>query len=152
MITARIYSLALVFLLSGVAMPDTAAGEEIEVAASDNPEYGARINRDGWINFALYSPAASAVNLLLYAAPDAKSPSRVIPMQRNGDDWRIRIRGGEAKPGLHYMYQAKGAAGIVARPTIRGHVQRRVPVKRSLCLSDRRSQLLACIRRNAVCR
>jgi pullulanase/glycogen debranching enzyme len=109
MITARIRSLALVFLLSGVAMPGIAVGQEIEVAASDNPEYGARINHDGWINFALYSPGASAVNLLLYAAPDAKSPWRVIPMQRNGDDWRIRIRGGEAKPGLHYMYQAKGA-------------------------------------------
>ena len=59
-------------------------------------------------DFGLYSPAASEVNLLLFTAPDSKSPSHLIPMQRKGDDWRIKIRGPEAKPGLFYMYQAKG--------------------------------------------
>src|SRR6266850_4485803 len=101
-------SLALVLLLLGIALPGIATAQEIKNATSDNPEYGARIDRDGWIHFGLYSPAASAVNLLLFNAPDAKSPSRVIPMERNGDDWRIKIRGAEAKPGLFYMYQAKG--------------------------------------------
>jgi isoamylase len=43
-----------------------------------------------------------------FDAPDAKSASKTIPLQRRGDDWRIKIRGAEAKPALYYMYQAKG--------------------------------------------
>jgi isoamylase len=107
--TVRRSSLALMLLLTGIALPGIAATQEIENAASDNPEYGARIDHGGWIHFGLYSPAATAVNLLLFDAQDAKLPSRVIPMQRNGDDWRIKIKGAEAKPGLYYMYQAKGS-------------------------------------------
>jgi glycogen operon protein len=107
--TVWLVLLALMLLLSGIVAPGIVRAQDIESAASDTPEYGARIDQDGWIHFGLYSPAATQANLLLFDAPDAKVPSRTIPMQRKGDDWRIKIRGAEAKPGLYYMYQAKGS-------------------------------------------
>jgi isoamylase len=80
----------------------------VESAPSDEQRLGAHIDQQGWIHFAMRSPGASQVRLLLFDDRRARTPAQVVPMQRHGQDWRIKIRGAEAKPGLPYMYQAAG--------------------------------------------
>jgi glycogen operon protein len=80
----------------------------VESAPSDQSSLGAHIDAQGWIHFGMHSPEADLVRLLLFEDARAKTPSQVVPMQKSGEDWRIKIRGAEAKPGLHYMYQAAG--------------------------------------------
>jgi isoamylase len=80
----------------------------VEPERSDEQRLGAHIDEQGWIHFGLHSPEADEVRLLLFDSPRARTPSQVVPMQKNGENWRIKIKGAEAKPGLLYMYQAAG--------------------------------------------
>ena len=84
------------------------AWEPVESAPSDEQRLGAHIDEQGWIHFGLHSANADAVRLLLFDSPRARTPSQVVSMQRNHEDWRIKIKGAEAKRGLLYMYQAAG--------------------------------------------
>lgn len=84
------------------------AGAALESASSDETRYGAHLDNDGWVHFVVFSPAASAVNLLLFDSAEATAPSRTIPLERHGQDWRIKVRGAGIGPGLHYLYQASG--------------------------------------------
>ena len=74
--------------------------------------YGAHFGADGWLYFRVYSPMASAVNLLLYESAGDTVPSHEIPMQRHGSDWRIRLRGRSVGPGQGYMYRAAGPVDV----------------------------------------
>jgi isoamylase len=80
----------------------------VEPALSDEQRLGAHTDEQGWIHFGLHSPDADEVRLLLFDSPRARTPSQVVPMQRSGENWRIKIKGAEAKPGLLYMFQAAG--------------------------------------------
>ncbi|HET7852895.1 MAG TPA: alpha-amylase family glycosyl hydrolase [Candidatus Methylomirabilis sp.] len=99
-------TLVLVAFFFGAAAPATA--QQIERASTGETRYGAHGDADGWVHFVLYSPGASQVSLLLFKRPDATTPSEVIPMERHGTDWRIKIRGRGIGPGLLYLYQARG--------------------------------------------
>lgn len=88
--------------------PFASARLPIEKGSSSEERYGTHIDPDGWVHFGVYSPAARQVNLLLFDSVNATSPTRVIPMERHGEDWRIKIRGPGIGPGLLFMYQAEG--------------------------------------------
>ena len=102
------------FLLSaffGVFLhcPNTSMGFSVtETENSSESRHGAHLDNDGWVHFVVYSPDATAVNLLLFDPPDSKTPQHNVPLVKAGDDWKIKIRGDGIGPGLLYMYQAKG--------------------------------------------
>ena len=96
---------ALALIPSGMS-----CGQEIKVEeVQDTTEirYGAHIE-GAWINFDVFSPDATQVNLLLYATANATLPDQIVPMKKDGNDWRVRIRGRGVAAGLLYMYQAQG--------------------------------------------
>jgi len=66
--------------------------------------------RSGGINFSLYSKNATGVELLLFDAPDAPKPSRVIPLDpkinRTFHYWHVFVPGIEA--GQIYAYRVYG--------------------------------------------
>jgi isoamylase len=80
----------------------------VESAPSDEQRLGGHIDQQGWLHFGMHSPQADQVRLLLFDDLGARTPSQVVPMQKHGQDWRIKIRGAEAKSGLPYLYQAAG--------------------------------------------
>ena len=99
----RLIGFLLIALTSaGMAQPP------LPVGVSAESSYGAHFGGDGWLYFRVYSPMASAVNLLLYKNAGDTVPSHEIPMQRHGSDWRIRIKGTGVGPGQLYMYRAAG--------------------------------------------
>ena len=77
-------------------------------SSSTETRYGAHIDEEGWVHFVVYSPDATQINLLLFDEPKAKILRETIPMEKSGDDWKIKIRGEGIDGGLLYMYQAKG--------------------------------------------
>jgi isoamylase len=82
---------------------------EIETAQPSAIDYGARPRSDGWVDFGLHAPAATTVDLLLYAAPDDRTPANIVPMTQSANgDWGIRVRGSGIKPGLMYLYRETG--------------------------------------------
>jgi pullulanase/glycogen debranching enzyme len=100
---------ALALIASG-----TLCGQEIKVEdVQDTTEtrYGAHFE-GAWINFDVFSPDATQVNLLLYATANATLPDQIVPMKKDGNDWRVRIRGRGVAVGLLYMYQAKGPLDV----------------------------------------
>jgi glycogen operon protein len=98
--------------LLAVGLLSTPAPAQVESAPSEQGAYGAHVDDQGWVHFGLHAPDAEQVNLLLFDAADAAAPAEVIPMQGQGGDWRIRIRGPGVGPGLAYMYQADGPQEI----------------------------------------
>ena len=97
-------------LVAGVLQGNEVQVEEIP---HDQPtRYGAQINVDGSVQFSVFSPEASKVSLLLYDDAAAKEPKHVIPMQKKGTDWRVRIRGSGIGDGLLYMYRAEGPRDV----------------------------------------
>ncbi len=80
----------------------------LETGDSVETRYGAHIDAEDWVHFAVYAPDATAVDLLLYADAQAVSPATIVPMRRHGGDWRIKVRGDGAGAGLFYMYRAAG--------------------------------------------
>ena len=99
------------------------AGEEFAAVAAENSpkvssapsaasgqeaRYGAHVGADGWVDFVVHAPAATAVDLLLYDDPRARTPQRRGAMTPAGDDWKARVRGSRHGPALFYMYQASG--------------------------------------------
>jgi glycogen operon protein len=68
------------------------------------PEVGATFTTDG-INFGINSPKATNMELLIYATPDAKEPSQVLPMFRTGDVWH---RAEQLPEFTAYQYRASG--------------------------------------------
>jgi glycogen operon protein len=87
---------------------------QIDSAAADKEEYGAHLDAEGWVHFGVHAPDADQVELLLFDAADATTPSQVIPLQRHGGDWRIKIKAPEVGPGSAYMYRAQGPQDISA--------------------------------------
>ncbi len=85
-----------------------AEAHALEAEASSESRYGAHIDSAGWVHFVVYSPAATGVELLLYDQPQDTSPDHVIPLQRQGSDWRIKVKGDGMGPGALYMYRASG--------------------------------------------
>src|SRR4051812_24460064 len=85
-----------------------AAWTDVTVGPSDAQQYGAQPDNQGGLHFALHAPEAEQVNLLLFDSAQARAPSQIVPMQKQAGDWQIRITGPEARPGLLYMYQARG--------------------------------------------
>jgi isoamylase len=82
---------------------------EIETAEPSAIEYGAHPRPDSWVDFGLHAPAAETIDLLLYDAPDARTPVNTAPMTKNANgDWGVRVRGPGIGPGLMYMYRATG--------------------------------------------
>lgn len=98
---------------------------EISGADSDETRYGAHIDGDGWVHFAVFAPDAEAVHLLLFAGAGDTVPRHAVPMLRHGDDWRVKIRGPGVEAGLLYMFQARGPNEIttadVHGPTFNEH-------------------------------
>ncbi len=86
-----------------------AAAFEIETAEPSAIDYGAHPRSDGWVDFGLHAPAAETIDLLLYGAPNDRTPANIVPMTRGANgDWGIRVRGSGIGPGLMYLYRAKG--------------------------------------------
>ena len=74
------------------AVPASTAN--LETAAPLTSEYGAHTKPDGWVAFGFRAPSAEAVELLIYDAPDAQTPTTAVPMARDAaGDWGTRIRG-----------------------------------------------------------
>jgi isoamylase len=69
------------------------------------PEVGSTITQDGRINFGLRSPQATNVELVLYDTPNAKEPSRILPMTRTGEVWH---RSEELPEFTAYQYRVSG--------------------------------------------
>jgi len=85
------------------------AAFEIETAKPSAIDYGAHPRPDGWVDFGLHAPAAETIDLLLYDAPDARTPANTVPMAQSGNgDWGVRVRGPGIGPGLMYLYRATG--------------------------------------------
>src|SRR5439155_5119083 len=56
-----------------------------------------------------HAPAAATAELLIYDAPEAKTPATVVPMTRGGGgDWGVRVRGPGVGAGTFYMYRVTG--------------------------------------------
>lgn len=86
------------------------AAFEIETAAPSAIDYGAHPRSDGWVDFGLHAPAANTIDLLLYDAPDARTPANIVPMMQGANgDWGARVRGPGIGPGLMYLYRATGS-------------------------------------------
>src|SRR5258708_39323314 len=84
-----------------------AAAFEIETAQPSAIDYGAHPRSDGWVDFGLHAPAAETIDLLLYDAPNDRTPANIVPMTRSANgDWGIRVRGSGIGPGLMYLYRA----------------------------------------------
>jgi isoamylase len=99
----------------GMVACGTLHGQEInveEVEDTTDSRYGAHIDPDGRVTFNVFSPDATQVNLLLYSTANATKPAQVVPMRKNGSDWRVRIRGRGIGVGLLYMYQAEGPLDV----------------------------------------
>ncbi len=79
-----------------------------DAADSTDQRYGSHLADGGWVQFGVFAPAATGVDILLYDDPDATSPAHTLPMHRHGSDWRLAIRGAGIGPGLHYLYRARG--------------------------------------------
>jgi len=79
-----------------------------ESASSQEARYGAHFGAGNWLDFVVYAPEATAVDLLLYDDPRSREASRRVPMQRSGDDWKVKVRGAGIGHGLFYMYRASG--------------------------------------------
>lgn len=82
--------------------------ENLASQPSHDPRYGAHLVDDGWVHFGVFAPRATAINVLLFAEPDALLPQHVIPMIQAGSDWRIQVRGEQIGHGTFYLYQANG--------------------------------------------
>ena len=102
--------LLLATLVHGPASLLAQSGAVLVAAAEDTTEsrYGSHVDATGWAHFAVYSPAATQVSVLLYDSPEATTPAHIIPMKQHGDDWRVKVRGTGIQHGLLYMYQAEG--------------------------------------------
>ena len=83
---------------------------EFERGESHEARYGAHIDGDGGVHFAVYAPDARQVNLLLFGVASSTAPSHVVPMRKHRGDWRVQLKGPGIGPGLHYMFQAAGPA------------------------------------------
>jgi isoamylase len=114
MIRARMSRICSAVLLGFAVLSPQLVSAQIDSAASYKEEYGAHLDAEGWVHFALHAPDANQVDLLLFEAADATTPSQVIPLQRHGADWRIKIRGPQVGPGSAYMYRAEGPQDISA--------------------------------------
>nr|VFJ67509.1 MAG: glycogen operon protein [Candidatus Kentron sp. FM]VFJ67516.1 MAG: glycogen operon protein [Candidatus Kentron sp. FM]VFK16626.1 MAG: glycogen operon protein [Candidatus Kentron sp. FM] len=100
-------------LASQLAIAPAMAGIDVQESLdTSETRHGAHIGQDGWVHFVVFSPNAAGVDLQLYDTPDAKAPAKTIPMKKNGDDWRIRIRGDGIGAGLHYTYRARGERNV----------------------------------------
>jgi glycogen operon protein len=85
---------------------------DVERSSSDERRYGARIDGEGWVHFVVFAPAAGEVNLLLFGQADATAPSTIVPMEKVGQDWRIKIKGSGIGAGTLYLYQVKGGNDV----------------------------------------
>src|SRR4051812_20268547 len=97
----------------GLAPVSAQAWEDVASDASDDSRLGAH-PEGGWIHFGVYAPDAQQVDLLLFDDPAAAAPRQTVPLRQAGDVWRIRIQGAEARPGLHYLYEARGPRAVSA--------------------------------------
>ncbi|MHC4520479.1 MAG: alpha-amylase family glycosyl hydrolase [Planctomycetota bacterium] len=97
-----------------IAPPDTADGQLLvaESAPSAEDRYGAHLDADGWVHFGVFAPDAESVELLLYGDARATEPQEVVPMEGNGTDWRIKLRGERIGHGLLYLYRATGPRDV----------------------------------------
>jgi glycogen operon protein len=90
---------------------------QLETGQTSETRYGAHLDNDQWIHFAVYAPLASAANLLLFQTGNDLSPSHSIPMVQSGSDWKVKIKGAGIGPGLLYMFQTQGRNEVtVDRP------------------------------------
>jgi isoamylase len=110
-ITATLRALAI--SASFVALTSSAAWawSDVSSAASNDVRLGAHF-ADGWLHFGLYAPDAQQANLLLFDDPDATTPRQIVPLQKSGDTWQVKIQGAEARPGLHYLYEVHGPRAV----------------------------------------
>ena len=105
--TARSWFAGVALGIAFFADPVSAAN--LETATPLTFEYGAHTKPDGWVEFGFRAPSADAVELLIYDAPDAKTPATVVPMTRDtAGNWGTRIRGPGVGVGTLYMYRATG--------------------------------------------
>ncbi|KTT63728.1 glycogen debranching protein, partial [Pseudomonas oryzihabitans] len=74
--------------------------------AGSPAHYGATVVADG-INFAVWSPAAEAIELCLYDAKGEAETQRLVFREHEGGVWHGFLPG--AKPGLRYGLRAQGA-------------------------------------------
>jgi len=86
-------------------------GETAAIGHGRSTPLGATARPDG-VNFALYAPQATAVELLLFAEPLAAEPAQVIPLpapeHRTGAYWHAHVAGLQA--GQVYAYRVDGPA------------------------------------------
>ena len=83
------------------------AWSDVSSGASEQSDFGAHF-ADGWLHFGVYAPDAQGVDLLLFEDLTATAPRQVIPLTKGGDTWRVKIQGDEARPGLPYLFRARG--------------------------------------------
>src|SRR3954466_1321160 len=67
----------------------------VEIPSADS-RLGAQVTPDG-LTFGLYAPDATILDLLLFDRPHATMPRQTVPMHRDGDIWRIGVRGDAAR-------------------------------------------------------
>src|SRR3954469_7926647 len=102
-------ALRLTCLLGVLLAPMVAlAWDDVIEVPSPDSRLGVQVTAAG-LTFGLYAPDATRVDLLLFDRPDATTPRQTVPMRRDGDIWRIGIRGDAARSGLHYLFQVAGA-------------------------------------------
>ena len=80
-------------------------------AGSRDPP-GATLSAAG-VNFSIYSPRATCVELLLYESADSPRPWAVIPLDPESNrthlSWHVFVEG--LGPGTHYGWRLDGPAG-----------------------------------------
>lgn len=84
----------------------------LESARSGETRYGAHLGAGRWLHFVVHAPQASTVNLLLYDRATARQPKHRLPMRKEGDDWKLKVRDKTLGPGSYYMYQATGPSDV----------------------------------------
>ena len=88
----------------------TFANPDFETGTSTEKRYGANIDVEEWLHFVVYAPNSTGVNLLLYEAPQAATPTVVIPMKRNGEDWKTKIKAPRHAPVYITCFRSKDLA------------------------------------------
>ena len=115
----KFLSLALILLLS---LPIGA----LETGSSNETRYGAHIDGQGWVHFVVYSPTATKVALLLFSEADAVEPATTIPMAKQGDDWKVKVRGKWHRPRHPLYVPESGQQFYFRQPALWSGIQRQL--------------------------
>jgi len=107
----------LLTLALGVICTKLTSADVIQTAASTEIRYGAHIDSSGWVNFVVYAPDATQVEVALFNRSDDQIPNQLVPMIPSGTDWKVRVKGVGVGVGTPYMYRASGPNSVLPPQT-----------------------------------